>query len=43
MYYRFLDKFHVEPKDWLDLFEYTNYIEVDGKINKIISDSSKEQ
>lgn len=38
IYYRFLDKFHTEPNSWGELFEYSDYIEIDSKINKIISD-----
>lgn len=25
IYYKYLDKFHVEPKGFVDLFEYMNY------------------
>jgi hypothetical protein len=42
-YYRYLDKFHVEPKSWLDLFEYANYIETDNSVNKLIAESTKQE
>lgn len=39
-YYRFLDKFHAEPKDWADLFEYFDFCRVEGKINEIVNNMS---
>lgn len=35
-YYRYLDKFHCEPKEWLDLFEYLDYNATDGEISSLI-------
>lgn len=41
-YYRYMDKFHCEPKDWKDLFEYLAYNDTDNKINKaIIADKER--
>lgn len=34
-YYRFVDKFHIEPKTWQELFEFTNFISVDSGIKNI--------
>ena len=43
LYYRFLEKFHCEPKTWGELFECLDFVEIESKINKIISDfNSKE-
>ena len=38
-----MDKFHTEPKGWEDLFEYKNFIEVESKINKLVSEFTKEK
>lgn len=35
-YYRYLDKFHCEPKEWKDLFEYLEYNATESEINKVI-------
>lgn len=35
-YYRYLDKFHTEPKEWKDLFEYLEYSSTEGEINKAV-------
>lgn len=41
-YYRYLDKFHQEPKEWKDLFEYLEYNSTDTEINKaIIADKER--
>lgn len=41
-YYRYLDKFHQEPKEWKDLFEYLDYNSTDAEINKaIIADKER--
>jgi hypothetical protein len=42
VYYKFLSKFHVEPDSWEALFEFTNYTETEGKVEKEISDYTKE-
>ena len=42
-YYRFLDKFHVEPKSWQDLMEFPIYIDTDSAVNKLIVDSTKQE
>lgn len=42
-YYRFLDKFHVEPKTWQELLEFPVYIATDSSINKLIIDSTKQE
>ena len=42
-YYRFLDKFHTEPKSWAELIEFPNYLETDSAISKFIADSTKQE
>lgn len=42
-YYRFLDKFHSEPKSWRELMEFTDYVSTDSTINRLISDSVKQE
>ena len=42
-YYRFLDKFHTEPKSWLELIEFPNYLETDTSVKKIINDTMKQE
>lgn len=37
-YYRFLDRFHSEPMSWKELIEFTNYIETDDSVHKLIND-----
>lgn len=34
-YYRFMDRFHTEPKTWRELFEFTSFISVDSGIKNI--------
>ena len=41
-YYRFVDKFHVEPKSWSDLFEFLHYNETEAKIDKLVQFTLKE-
>lgn len=36
-YYRFLDKFHVEPSTFVDLFEFLEYTATETKIQKKIN------
>ena len=36
-YYRYMDKFHVEPRDWESLFEFLSYSDIDSKINTSIN------
>ena len=43
IYYRFLDKFHVVPESWRDLFEYLHYNEVDSGLNNIVQKSLEEE
>ena len=40
-YYRFLDKFHVEPKSWNELMEFGNFTEVEAKVHRLVSDTMK--
>lgn len=35
-YYRYLDKFHCEPRSFTDLFDFMRYTEVDTSINNLI-------
>lgn len=42
-YYRFIDKFHVEPRSWEELMEFGNFIEVENKIQKLVSDTMKKE
>lgn len=42
-YYRFIDKFHIEPKSWIDLIEYNNYVDTESAINKIIADLAEQE
>lgn len=42
-YYRFLDKFHCEPKSWAELMEFPNYMETDSAVNKLIMDNAKQE
>lgn len=42
MYYRFLDKFHVIPESWSDLFEYIHYNSIDSEINRAVQNSLKD-
>lgn len=42
-YYRYLNKFHCEPKSWQDLLEFGNFIDVENKIHKLIADSTKQE
>lgn len=35
-YYRYLSKFHCEPKDWKELFEYIDYNATEKEINRIL-------
>lgn len=42
--YRYMDKFHCEPVEWLDLFDYMSYMEVEGKIGDFLKSlRNKEQ
>ena len=36
LYYKYLDKFHVEPKSWKDLFEYKRFTSLESEINSIV-------
>lgn len=36
IYYKYLDKFHVEPKGFVDLFEYLNYNETISKVESAL-------
>lgn len=42
-YYRFLDKFHVEPKTWQELMEFTNYIDADSAVAQLIAETTKQE
>ena len=42
-YYSFLDKFHTEPKTWEELMEFTDYLNTDSSINKLIADTVKQE
>jgi hypothetical protein len=36
-----MDKFHCEPENWRDLFEFLNYSETCAKIQKYFIDEAK--
>lgn len=40
-YYKYLDKFHIEPKEWKDLFEYLQFVDTEGIISSIVTEESK--
>ena len=40
---RYMDKFHVEPLEWLDLFNYLSYTDVEADIAQYIRSIKKEQ
>ena len=42
-YYRFLDKFHSEPKSWNELLEFGNYTDVENKVHQLISAVMKKE
>lgn len=42
-YYRFLDKFHTEPVTWAELMEFSNYLDTDSAVNKLIADMTKQE
>lgn len=42
-YYRFVDKFHIEPRDWKDLLELSDYVSVENSIHKLIVESTKQE
>ena len=42
-YYRFLDKFHTEPKTWHELMEFSNYLDTDSAVTKLIADTVKQE
>ncbi len=42
-YYRFIDRFHLVPKDWGELFEFFQYESIDTKIKKFINTISKSE
>jgi hypothetical protein len=42
-YYRFLDKFHVEPKTWAELMEFSNYLDTDSAVSKLIAETVKQE
>ena len=42
-YYRFMNKFHVEPKDWLELIEYQSYVDTEVSVDKLIADLTKQE
>lgn len=39
LYFRYLDKFHTEPYDLGQLFEFNAFLNTSAKINKLIADS----
>lgn len=43
IYYKYLDKFHVEPKGFVDLFEYLNYNETISKVEGALESLRKIQ
>lgn len=43
IYYKYLDKFHLEPKGFVDLFEYLNYNETISKIEGALDSIRKLQ
>lgn len=42
-YYRYLDRFHCEPKSWLDILEFSNYVYTDSAVNKLIADTMRQE
>ncbi len=42
-YYRFLDKFHTEPVTLAELMEFSNYLDTDSAVNKLIADMTKQE
>ena len=36
MYYKYMEKFHTKPDTLLDLLEFTDYVEVMGKVEKYL-------
>lgn len=42
-YYRFIDRFHVEPRSWQELMEFPKYLETDTSVNKLIADTKQEK
>ena len=40
-YYKYVDKFHVEPKDWRDLFEYITFDNTESLVNKVVQEEVK--
>lgn len=35
-YYRYAQKFHIEPQSWKDLFEYIHYTRVETEIESYL-------
>ena len=42
-YYNFLEKFHVEPKTWRDIFEYIEYSKTDTDIKECLANAQPKQ
>lgn len=42
-YYSFMDKFHVEPKDWKDFLEHMEYIRVENDIADYIKKTASDK
>jgi hypothetical protein len=40
---RYMDKFHTEPVEWLDLFNYLSYTDVEADITSYLRAIKKEQ
>ena len=40
-YYRYMEKFHCEPKEWQDLFDYLDFNNTDNEINKVLIAETK--
>ena len=41
LWYRYVDKYHIEPVDWLDLFEFMGHEQVLSGIKKILADEAQ--
>lgn len=39
-YYSYLSKFHVEPENWRDLFEYMEFNNIENEVTKIVAELS---
>lgn len=40
-YYKYLDRFHTEPLDWVSLFEFTEYEITEAKIKNLVQNTGE--